>query len=276
MLFKQFVLDEFLPFASTDKSQTYKSDLKPISEFFGEMEFSAITPLLIERFKRQRMSTVSRFGKPLAPATVNHELMTLSRVCGLARQAKLIRRNPCRKVKLLQLDNERKRYLSKEEEVRLMETLQGKTWLKRIVVFALHTGMRRGEIVNLKWSDVDLKENILRVQKSKSGRSRVIPVNQPARNVLLDILLEREEKTEKIFLVSGNSITSAFMEARIKAGLTDFRFHDLRHTFASRLAMHGQDIITLAELLGHADINMTKRYTHASDESKRKAVEMLE
>jgi integrase len=274
MLFSQFVADVYLRFASLYKSQTYKSDLKPILAFFGEIEITEIKRLDVLEYKHQRMNAISRRGKLLAPATINHEMVTLKSVFRLAKEAELIKKknNPARKVKLLQTNNARSRFLASDEEIRLMMKIRYNCWLGRIVVFALNTGMRRGEIVNLKWADVDLDNAIITVRKTKTGRDRQIPMNARVKN----ILLQSSQKREFVFEISRGAITDRFSSACKRAGIINMRFHDLRHTFASRLSAKGVDIVIIAELLGHATLEMAKRYTHTLESSKRRAVELLD
>lgn len=158
----------------------------------------------------------------------------------------------------------------------MLEALEGCDWLRNIVITALNTGMRRGEIFNLQWFDVDFERGFLNVRQTKSGKDRAIPMNS-----MLTALLENLHKTSSYVFPSPKTggklvdFKGRFDAARRKAGISNFRFHDLRHTAATRMADAGVDIFTLAAILGHSDIRMTRRYAHATDESKRRAVEKL-
>ena len=172
--------------------------------------------------------------------------------------------------------NQRVRYLSHREEEGLFKALNEAEWVKEIVVMAVNTGMRRGEIFDLKWFDVDFNRLMMHIRQSKSGRPRTISLN-----ATVQTLLEGLPKTSEYVFPSPktggrvNDVGRQFERAATNAGLVDFHFHDLRHTAATRMADAGADPFTLAAILGHSDIRMTARYTHATDEAKRRAVEML-
>lgn len=175
------------------------------------------------------------------------------------------------KIKLFpEKDNLKERILTAAEEVRLFEA--SSEHLKPVLKVALHTGMRRGEILGLRWDDVDLDAGTIRVVRTKSGKMRLIPLN--------DVLLEEFEKLrraggegEPVF--PHKSVRSAFEGACRRAGIKNLRFHDLRHTFATRLVERGVDLITIKELLGHSSVTITERYTHSFKEQKRNAVRAL-
>ena len=149
--------------------------------------------------------------------------------------------------------------------------------LNPIVIVALNTGMRRGEILNLKWENVDTNQRLIYIMGSKSGEKREIPIN----NLLLELLkrLRRSSKSDYVFSHKDGSpfgkVDKSFRSACKRAGIKDLRFHDLRHTFASHLVMSGVDLKTIQELLGHKSLEMTLRYAHLSPDHKRKAVDNL-
>jgi integrase len=191
-------------------------------------------------------------------------------VFSLAEDNALAGSNPCRKVKKLRQDNRRTRYLTAGEEKRLIAALTGRrAYLRPIVVLALNTGMRLGEILGLEWSNVDLNRRLIYVTNTKSGKDRVIPMNQAASSSLEHV----QRAGKRVFNV--DSIKVAWAAALRDAKIEDFRFHDLRHTAATRLADAGTDAFTIAAILGHGTIQMSARYTHATDERKRRAVERM-
>lgn len=149
--------------------------------------------------------------------------------------------------------------------------------LKSAVGIAINTGMRRGEILNLKWEEVDLTEKYIMVLNSKNSESRMIPINTD----LLKLLSELKQDPVYQYVIcdkAGNQLKTfknSFYSALKKSGIKYCRFHDLRHTFASRLVMGGVDIVTVKELMGHKDINMTLRYSHPTPEHKKSAVEEI-
>ncbi|MFC1599238.1 tyrosine-type recombinase/integrase, partial [Candidatus Omnitrophota bacterium] len=184
--------------------------------------------------------------------------------------------NPVKKVKLFRENNQRVRYLEKEEIESLINNSRG--YLKRIVIIALNTGMRKGEILGLKWRDVDLKRGIIYLLNTKNGERREIPMNSAVKWALIKQPKHKDgpfvfcNKNGKSF---GN-VRKSFIAALRKSGIINFRFHDLRHTFASQLVMGGVDLNTVRELMGHKSIRMTLRYTHLSPAHKSRAVDLLD
>ncbi len=143
-----------------------------------------------------------------------------------------------------------------------------------LIMVALHTGMRRGEILDLKWQNVDLLRRAIRVVKSKNGEKRTIPMSNTLFNLLKSVSIR--DISGRVFPISGSSLRQAFDKVAAKSGLEDFRFHDLRHTFATRLVQNGVDLYKVKELLGHKTISMTMRYAHHCPESLRSSVEVLD
>jgi integrase len=216
-----------------------------------------------------------------------------------------------RKVKLLKEDK-RLRYLNVDESRTLVDACEG--YLKDIVVTALNSGMRRGEILGLKWDRVDLKHGFILLDKTKNGERREIPINNTLRGVLqgitrrLDIpYVFFDPATGKHFLDVKRSFSTALKKVetlkcpdcryqgmRVKSkehagncpecgsalavikGIEDFHFHDLQHTFASHLVMAGVDLTTVSRLLGHKDIKMTLRYSHLAPAHMTRAVDILD
>ena len=185
--------------------------------------------------------------------------------------------NPVTQVKLRKEENSRVRFLSEEEETSLLHACGPN--LRAIVVTALNTGFRRGELLSLTWSDVDFVRGLITVQAAyaKNGERRTIPINEEVRRLLRD-LKGNAENADKVFLNSNGEayklVSTVFDEAVERAKITDFHFHDLRHTFASRLIMASNDLRTVQVLMGHKTINMTLRYSHLSPDHLR-AVESL-
>ncbi|UCF70700.1 MAG: site-specific integrase, partial [candidate division WOR-3 bacterium] len=185
-------------------------------------------------------------------------------------------KNPLRSVTKLKEPPGRVRYLTTDEISRLLYCCP--QHIKPIVITALNTGMRKGEILGLKWEDVDLIKRVILVRDSKNHRSRHIPINDILYAELLR-LPHGPTDCEHVFVGKGNkpirSIQNAWERALKAAGIVNFRFHDLRHTFASYLAMNGHNIRDIQELLGQKTILMTIRYSHLSNEVLRRAVDTL-
>lgn len=177
-------------------------------------------------------------------------------------------------------NNERDRWLTDEQERRLLENAP--QWLREIIVFDLHTGLRKGELLSLQWNRFDLFRKTIIIQESKNGKPRTIPLNQIALDILMEKSKIRNINHDLVFTSSvGTKIDSdnlgrAFESVLEKVDIQDFHFHDLRHTFATRLAQRGIDIYKISKLLGHKDIRMTQRYSHHCPESLRDGVQVLE
>jgi integrase len=210
------------------------------------------------------------------PATVNREMCVLSKIFSLAFDAELIESNPCRRVRKFRTNSGRMRYLTFDEEAKLFEQLQGQEWVQRIVTMAINTGMRQGEIFDLTWFDVDLPRGVIHIRVSKNGKDRFVPINQTVR-AMLEGLPHTNEHVFPSPRTKGRlvDVKRRFDLAKSDAGIKDFRFHDLRHTAATRMADCGADAFTLAAIFGWTDVRMALRYTHATDEAKRRAVENL-
>jgi len=182
-------------------------------------------------------------------------------------------KNPVKQIKLFQESPGRIRYLTNEEVARLVDECA--EHLRPIINLALYTGMRKSEIINLQWEDLDLDQRLIYVRTSKSGYSREIPMADPVYFVLKGMA----RKSKAVFCRDDGTpivnIRTAFSNAIRRAKIENFTFHDLRHTFASHLVMGGSDLLTVKELLGHGSINMTLRYAHLSPGHRRKAVACL-
>ncbi len=153
--------------------------------------------------------------------------------------------------------------------------------LEPIIRIAINTGMRRGEILAMRWSWIDFVRGFIHIpsEATKTAKPRSIPMNQVVRELLMDLRGTRG-RSEAVFTSpkTGGLLTDikhGFVSACEDAKVIDFKFHDLRHTAATRLADAGADPFVIAEILGHSDLRMTKRYTHATDERKRQALERL-
>lgn len=277
LTFGEFVASVYLPW-SADNKRSHQSDLwrsRVLVEHFGDTHLSEIVPFAIEQFKVRRREGTTTRGSRRSAASVNREFELLSRVLSMAVDHAHIAENPCRKVRKYRLDNQRTRYLSRAEEARLLAALAGsKPYLRDMVVIALHTGMRRGEIRSLAWRNVDLEQGLIFVTLTKTFKNRTVPVNDAVREVLRCVpRADAGDADELLFEVDW--IEKSWRKACEAAGLRDLRFHDLRHTFATRLAEAGADAFTIASLLGHSSIQMAARYTHATDAGRRAAVEKL-
>jgi integrase len=182
-----------------------------------------------------------------------------------------------RRVKLLKENNKRSRFLSDEECRTLIDCAE--PHLKPILITALNTGMRKTEILTLTWDNVDLRNNCILLHNTKNDERRDVPINENLRKVLKTLSRRLDVKYLFFDPVSGKryiDVKRSFNTACRRAKIKDFRFHDLRHTFALHLVMAGVDIITVKELLGHKSLSMTLRYAHLAPSHKTKAVQLID
>ena len=281
-LLPDFIDEHFLPWSRANKRSWYADEWRSqsLKTFFEGKRLDEINPLLIEKFKSKEREKITKRGGKQTTTSVNRKIELLSRILSMAVDYGMIQSNPCQRVRKFQLDNRRERYLSVEEESRLMSMLFGKrAYLRPIVILALNTGMRRGEILNLEWWQVNFSSNRIIVTKTKSGKPRHIPMNQIVRETLLE---SKESSKGKYVFESkknpGHPILDpkkAFKLALKDAGIENFRFHDLHHTAGTRLAEAGADAFTIKDILGHASIQTSAIYVHATDEGKRRAINAL-
>jgi integrase len=237
-----------------------------ILAFFGDVPLAAVTRERIEGYKAERRRDVG-------PATVNRELALLKHALRLAVEWDYLEVSPAAGVKQFKEPPGRLRYLSREEGDALLEACSPE--VGPVVVTALNTGARLGEILALDWDHVDMARRQLRVVDSKNNETRVVPIN----DVLYNTLIKLNAKEGKVFK-SGRgepyrSVRTAFEKGVRKAGIKDFTFHDLRHTFASWLAMEGVPMSTIGKLLGHKTPQMTMRYAHLAPEYLADVVNLL-
>lgn len=208
---------------------------------------------------------------------VYQELSFLRKVCTNAVRDGLIDKSPLPPVKAVQ--ERRVRYLTDDEEAALVKAIAAE-W-RPLVILAIHTGLRAGEQLKLKWAQVDLVAKVVHLPKTKSGKSRSVPLNDAA----LDALRRTPRHLTKPSVFRGerddNALNHSWFSKKVwrpairAAKLANLRWHDLRHTFASRLAMAGVDLYTIADLLGHADLQNVQRYAHLSPAHRTRAVAVL-
>jgi integrase len=260
---------------------TEEFHLKAILSFFGGSKpVSQIDRSDVDAFQRARLDTTKRSGAHRSTSTINRELATLRRLLNKAVEWKAIEKNPAAGRKMLPERKGRTRFLSVGEAGRLLDACS--SHLYPIVLCALETGMRRGEILSLRWEDVDLEHRILYVGETKTGIPRHVPISSRLANTLLS----RARNGASEYLFAGkrgmgghgkpfHDVRTSFKNACRRAGVAGFRFHDLRHTAASHMVMAGVPVKVVGEILGHTTVSMTERYSHLLPEHKLRAVEML-
>jgi integrase len=272
-LMERFLQEHVIKKASR---RSYEGYVRRLREFFGDATpLADITPRLIVEYKNRL------FADGLAPASVNRHLAALKKAFNLAvREWEWCQRNPVLSVSMERENNGRDRWLTVEEESRLLAACG--PWLRDIVQFALGTGMRMGEILSLSWRGVDLTRRTVMVCQSKNGERRTIPLNQTVLAVIRESAKVRSLNTDLVFPSKANTrlesghLRRSFRLALKRAGIEDFHFHDLRHTFATRLVQAGVELYKVQRLLGHKSPMMTQRYAHHYPESLRDGVEVLD
>jgi len=273
-----------------------KAQREACLEYFRGRTAQSITVRDIEGFIAFRRNVPVRDGKTTRTnATINRELAALKAILNKGVTWGFLNHNPATKVKMLPESKGRTRFLTVEEVSALLNAASAH--LRPILIVALQTGMRRGEILKLKWSDVDMKNSMIYVGDTKTGIPRHIPMSSHLRDTLK--ALPRRLGVDYVFAGSTvtipemgkhkrpwnttigkagkpfRDVTTSFRNALARAGITGFRFHDLRHTAASHMVMAGIPMKTVGEILGHSTVSVTERYSHLTPEHKRQAIETL-
>ncbi len=273
------------------KDRRYYSDVVRYTEgwrkffenHFGEILVEDIKPSMVETYRQERLKQTSFRGKnptrhKVAPATVNKEAATLKRMFNLAIREDLADKNPCWKVEKLREDNARTRILSKDEYERLIAELPQNG--RDVVVTAYYTGMRAGEILNLTWDRVHLDEGYvqLEAEDTKTRKARRIYLHQEVVEILQRLRKVRHLQHRYVFTYEGHrqkSVQTCFTNACRRAGIEDFRFHDLRHTFNTMMRKAGVPQSVIMQLTGHRTSAMFERYNTVDEEDAMEALKRL-
>lgn len=276
--FREFA-DKYKEFAAANKKGFQANEryrIAQLKEYFGNRRISEITNWDAEKLKAD-------LSKSLAPATVNRLVGNARHMFSMAMKWEDLPKNPFLGVKLLRVPDIKERILTAGEEEQLLTACDKirAPHLKSLITLALNTGMRRGEILGLTWNQIDLEQRTIHVQDSKTKSSnRRIPMNETVRGLLTK--LEANRQGDLVFpshRKQGHPFRDpkvAFLKAVRLSGIPHIRFHDLRHTFATRLVRAGVDLITVQQLLGHAKITTTARYAHSLADDKIAAVRRLD
>lgn len=251
----------------------------------GMYLLSDVSKTLIVEKRDKLLASEGRNVERLAPATVNRYMTAISHAFTIAvNEWEWLDEHPMRKIAKLPEPRGRVRFLSDDERTRLLEACQQvrgeNNALYLLVVLALSTGARHGELINLRWKDVDLKRKVIVLHDTKNKERRVLPLAHHALELITAHHEKRDKATELVFPAPRNPKQSwasrpAWLTALKKAKIEDFRFHDLRHSAASNLAMNGASLAEIAEVLGHKTLAMVKRYAHLSEAHTAKVVERM-
>lgn len=307
----EFIELFFKPWAETHQ-KSHEQNIKRIKSVFKtflKRKLDDISVIDLERWRAGRKAIGNK------TTTINRDIASIKAVFNRAVDFEVLEANPIAKVKKAREDTRpRVRYLSDEEQNsllcaldhrerrRISERISANRWrkergykrlpdltkmaftdhLKPMVILSLHTGMRRGEVFDLDWQNVDFNARSIAVvgYTAKSGRTRHIPMSRTCHDLLADWRAQCDISSGRVFQNANgerfNNVKKSWTKLLKQAGIQNFRWHDMRHDFASRLAMAGVDLNSIRELLGHSDYEMTLRYAHLAPSHKRKAVELLD
>ncbi|MBI5193834.1 MAG: site-specific integrase [Nitrospirae bacterium] len=245
-----------------------------LKQVFGSLPLRRFNTLIVEQLQTDLMV------RGLKPASVNKILNVLKAMFSKAIEWEMIELETSKrvhKVENLKGEGKRIRFLTVEECRLLIDSCDER--LKPIIIIAVNTGMRKGEILSLKWDNVDIKHGFIMLDVTKNGERREVPLNDTLKNVLHGITRRLDVAYVFHDNITGKpykEVKRSFASACKKAGIKDFRFHDLRHTFASHLVMSGVDLTTVSKLMGHKSLTMTLRYSHLAQSHINKAVNILD
>lgn len=263
----------YLEYSETNK-KSYNSDVsrtKLIKQYFGETTLiKDITPEKVEKFK------VFLLDQNRSTMTVNRYLEQIKTAFRMAVDNNYLLKNPCQNIKKFPVKNYSVRYLKPDEEERLFKVLP--EYLKGIVIVALNTGLRKSNILELRWEQINFDFNFIEILENKGNKHLLIPLNEK----LIQFFDNKPEAERKGYIFINpdtglpyKDIKKAWSTALEKAKIENFRFHDLRHTVGTRLAEQLVPVNVIKELLGHSDVHTTMRYVHSTQGAKLQALNKL-
>jgi integrase len=239
----------------------------------GDCSLLEVTPARIAACRDKLMSESSRRGTPRSANTAIRYLAVLSHAYSVAvREWGWVEASPVARVSRPKAPRGRVRFLSQQEKTRLLAACENgqAPLLLPVVLLAISTGARRGEILGLRWPQVSLERRVIVLEETKNGERRALPLAGAALDVMIKLAQERRCDTDLVFARADGrgpfQLWPAWNRAVKEAELEDFRFHDLRHTAASYLAMSGATLAEIAAVLGHKTLAMVKRYAHLSEQ----------
>jgi integrase len=288
-----FVDQTYLPYCKLNNANYRQKiyETNSLKSFFKNIPIKSITPEMCEKYKTWRLSQKKRCQKCISNmhndkdpcrsefvsnSTVNRDLTTLKRLLTIAADNRKLKENPMGKVNMLPEAEPRTRFLNEDEKKRLFAAIGDDQRLMAIVLIGLLTGWRKGQILGIRKRHLDAANMAVTIKKSKRCKERLVPVSLMIWNIF-SVLAENAE--DFLFVNRDGDQLGDFKDqwwkALEKAGITDFHFHDLRHTFATDMIAAGGQSVTVQAALGHANIKTTGIYTHVSNENLRNALELI-
>lgn len=278
--FEQFAT-QFLAYAEANLSlntvRMYRTIFRTFGRFVHSSYLNELTPETIDRYKTKRL-------KEISPVSVNIELRMIKAAFSTAKRWRVTEQNPLEDIPFARVPEQAPLALTHEDFQKLLACIR-ESWFRKLVVFAVSTGMRRGEILNLRWQDVDLTRRTLTIQTSeifrtKHGKRRTIPLNDTA----FFILTSRHGKSpsEYVFNLNDRPIYDGWVSHLFKryvreANLSNprFRFHSLRHSFCTWLVESGVPLAHVQALVGHSSVTVTEGYSHLAATELHTAVNKI-
>ncbi len=273
------LIDRYLEQIAPQK-RNHKNDIRHLLYFkkkIGHVLLSDLTTaIIVEARDSLRDGTRS-------DSTVNRYMVSFSHPCTIAaNEWEWLQDNPCRKIKKLKEPRGKNRFLSEDELQRLLDVTRSKRNpdLYHSIVLSLSTGARQAEIMGMEWKQVDFRRQVITLYETKNNEIRLLPLSGLALECLQERVRTRRIDTELVFPQAKNpqnrTVLRLPFEAALKeAGIESFRWHDLRHTAASYLAMNGASLAEIAEVLGHKTLSMVKRYAHLSQAHTASVLEKM-
>lgn len=260
-----------------------RARLRLLAGYFGNRRVKTITFADLETYKKHRLESETRKGGERSIASVNRELALLRSVFGLANQSGWLTRSPFEQGKAIistAVETKRERILTREEEERLLAVCEcrERRHIRPVIIAALDTGARRGELLSLRWRDVDLSRGLLTVTsyKGKKTTTRTIGMTARLRAELTRLYeLAPDDPNARVFGIESN-FYKAFDTACAKAGIEDFRFHDCRHTALTRMVQSGMPHLEIMKLSGHSTFLTFQRYINTTAETARRGADALD
>lgn len=279
------LIERYITEVLPQKPKSFNAQSSQLNWFkneIGSYLLADVTPSLLIECRKKLIERPNQKGLSRTPATINRYYAALSHAFTVAvKEWEWMQENPLLKITKLKEPKGRTRYLSDNERTALLQACKESQspFLYILVVLAISTGARKMEICNLDWEDVDLQRGVITLHDTKNGERRALPLVGISKDLMKQHFKNRNENSKKVFpaknLKDAIDIRTPFETALKKAQIEDFRWHDLRHSCASYLAMNGATLAEIAGVLGHKTLSMVKRYSHISEAHTAGVVERM-